>query len=204
MSVLKASLYWCCLLQILVWSHLISCRLSLRALTNAGPSSRWPRTAQHGRLWGSLLGLLPHGSHLWSPSLGLKVFLRDGGHGIVYWSRVQLLTLSQQSGGKSHSSASAIILNGSAMTAFPYCKRILEMLSFHGTWVHPKARVCPSEGRAFSRGNSLKLISVTPRLRQPRALCWDPGLWSRGRGVVAAQSTALSSSPGLSFSQAPL
>ena len=65
--------------------------------------------------------------------LGLEGFLRDGGHGIVYWSRVQLLTLSQQSGGKSHSSASAIILNGSAMTAFPYCKRILEMLSFHGT-----------------------------------------------------------------------
>lgn len=42
-------------------------------------------------------------------------------------------SISQQSGGKSHSSASAIILNGSAMTAFPYCKRILEMLSFHGT-----------------------------------------------------------------------
>ena len=55
-------------------------------------------------------------------------------------------------------------------------------------------------GPSHARGNSLKLTSVPSHLRWPRALCWDPGLWSQGRGVATAQATALSSSPGLTSS----
>lgn len=127
------------------------------------------RPACEGLSWGFYHVAHPVVAVLWleGPSQGLWPW-----HSVLITGAASY-SISQQFGGKNYSLASAIILNGFAMTTFPYCKRMLEMLSFHGTKFIPRAQVCTcvyiKRECLLTQVNSLKLTSVKSHFRQPCA-----------------------------------